>query len=365
MDGPLVISRDPALAEELSRLSAAAGVTPDLVGDPRAALPRWSGAPLVFVGADCVAELAGVSPARRERVLVAAPTPGQAAAAAVLAPALAVGAEHVVALPHDSDAVVTQLTDLSEPAEAPGTVLGVLGGSGGAGATTLACALGQAAARTAPSLVLDTDPLGPGVDRVLGLEEEPGLRWDEWRTSGRLGAGALRDAVPRRDGVGVLGWSDQGAEGLEPIRLREALSAGQRGHPVVVVDLPRTGGDLVDEVAARCDLLLVAVRAGLSGVASARRVTGRFADLGAVGLVVRGRGADPGAVARVCGRPVLAAAPDQRGLDEAVDLGLGPLRSHRGPLARTAAAVLAGVSADLATVPADAVAGDPRTGLGA
>jgi hypothetical protein len=34
--------------------------------------------------------------------------------------------------------------------------------------------------------------------------------------------------------------------------------------------------------------------------------------------------------------PVLATMGDQRGLDEAINLGAGPLRSARGPLARAA-----------------------------
>ena len=42
--------------------------------------------------------------------------------------------------------------------------------------------------------------------------------------------------------------------------------------------------------------------------------------------------------------PVAAQMPDQRGLEEAIDLGLGPVRSRRGPLGRTAVDVLAGLA---------------------
>jgi hypothetical protein len=44
-------------------------------------------------------------------------------------------------------------------------------------------------------------------------------------------------------------------------------------------------------------------------------------------------------VGRLLQLPVLATMADQRGLDEAIDLGAGPLRSRRGPLARAARAV--------------------------
>jgi hypothetical protein len=37
---------------------------------------------------------------------------------------------------------------------------------------------------------------------------------------------------------------------------------------------------------------------------------------------------------------VIAEMPDQRGLGESIDLGLGPVRSPRGPLGRTALRVL-------------------------
>jgi hypothetical protein len=66
----------------------------------------------------------------------------------------------------------------------------------------------------------------------------------------------------------------------------------------------------------------------------------RFAAHADVGVVLRGEAFDAADVMRAVGLPVLAQMRDQRGLDEAVDLGLGPLRSARGPLARAAARVL-------------------------
>ncbi|HEY0773933.1 MAG TPA: septum site determining protein, partial [Nocardioidaceae bacterium] len=48
----------------------------------------------------------------------------------------------------------------------------------------------------------------------------------------------------------------------------------------------------------------------------------------------------PDDVAEVLGLPLGATMHDQRGLEEAVELGLGPVRRRRGPLARAAKAVL-------------------------
>jgi len=63
-------------------------------------------------------------------------------------------------------------------------------------------------------------------------------------------------------------------------------------------------------------------------------------------LVTRGAGnASPAEASTVLDVPLLVAMSDQRGLDEAVNLGAGPLRSRRGALARAARASLAELAA--------------------
>ena len=338
MTAPLLITRDQSLLDELLRLAAAAGAAPDVAGDVGAALRGWGAAPLVLVGVDAADDLARISPARRQRVYVVAwgEVPDE-----MFRIALAVGAESVVRLPRSEAWLVEILTDLGDADPAAGLVLGVTGGSGGAGATTLACALGQVAARDGRAIVVDADPLGPGVDRVLGLETRDGVRWDGLcETTGRLSARSLREALPRRAGLGALTWRAGGSGTLQAFAVREVLSAAQRGHDVVVVDLPRTTDPIVDEVAARCDRLLIVVVPTVTGVTSAVRICARHPDPGSVRLVVRGSGLDSQAIARATGIPVLARMSDQRGLAEAIDLGLGPVRSRRGALGRTAGDVL-------------------------
>ena len=341
MTAPLLITRDQALLDELLRLAAAAGVTPDVAPDGGAALRGWPAAPVVLVGADVAEDHARLSPARRRRVYVVAwgAVPDQ-----MFRVAMAVGAESVAQLPRSEGWLTELLTDLADGGDGPareGLLLGVLGGSGGAGATTFACALGQVAGRHRRAVVVDADPLGPGVDRVLGLEGRDGVRWDGLcDATGRLSARALREALPRRDALAVLTWRAGRTGSLQAFAVREVLSAARRGHEVVVVDLPRTSDPVVDEVAARCDRLLVVVVPTVAGVASAARTCARLGDASRVRLVVRGSGVDTTAVARATGVPVLARMADQRGLGEAIDLGLGPVRSRRGALGRAAAEVL-------------------------
>lgn len=347
MRRPLLVTADETLLQELLRLAAAAGATPEVAADPAAVLRAWATAPCVLVGDDVAARAVRCAPERRDGVHVV----GWQAGADTFRAALALGAQEVCELPRAESHLVALLLDLDDGGRVPGAVLGVVGGSGGAGATTLACALGQVAASYGSALVLDCDPQGPGADRVLGLEQEPGVRWDALaRGGGRLGASSLREAVPSRAGLGVLTWpADPPGGPGDPATsreafgeaCREAVAAGRRGHDLVVLDLPRAGDDLVVELASRCDLVLVVVVPAVAAVASALRTCRRLGEAEALRLVVRDRGLEAEEVARVTGVPVAARLPDQRGLSESVDLGLGPVRSSRGPLARTARTLLA------------------------
>lgn len=338
MTGPLFITRDDALLDELHRLAAAAGVTPHVARDGGAALRGWSSADLVLLGADLAPELADLAPARRQGVHVVC---WGHASDEMFRIALAVGAHDVTALPRSEGWVVEALTDLGDPARPTGRVLGVIGGSGGAGATTFACALGQVAARSGPTVVVDADPLGPGVDRVLGLEALDGVRWDALcQTTGRLSARSLREALPRRGPLGALSWYAGSPASLQAFAVREVLSAARRGHDTVVVDLPRSPDPLIDEVVSRCDRLLVLAVPSVAGLVSTSRLCGRFRDHSGVELVLRGHGIGAGEASRITGLPVATAMADQRGLAEAIDLGLGPVRSRRGQLGRAASEVL-------------------------
>ncbi|TWH04726.1 secretion/DNA translocation related CpaE-like protein [Nocardioides sp. J9] len=342
-DAPvLVVTADEHLLATLLPLAAAADVAPTVARDPLSALRAWARAPVVLVGADLAEEMVRHAPEPRAHcfVVTTGPAPHE-----LFRTTLRLGGEQVVELPGSSAWFVELLADLTERQPGRARVVGVIGGTGGAGTTTFACALGQWAARSAPAVVIDCDPQGPGLDRMLGVERREGFRWDALcQTTGRLSARALREALPHTGQLGVLSWYVDGrVQSLQAFAVREALSAARRGHAVVVVDLPRSPDALVDEVAARCDQLLVMTVGSVVGVAGAARMRARFADHPDIGAVLRGEAFSVTDVQRAAGLPVLAQMRDQRGLAEAVDLGLGPLRTFRGPLARAVARVLGDV----------------------
>lgn len=340
-DSALIVTADELLRAELLRLAAAAGVVPVVVRDAAAVLAPWPRAALVVVGADLALEVAALSPPRRSGVHVV----GQGRLPdEVFRSALGCGAETVAELPASAPWLIEQLTDAQDGTVSPGLVIGVVGGSGGAGATTFAAALAGVSACLAPTLAVDLDLHGPGLDRVLGLEEQGGIRWDALvQATGRLSARSLRESLPSRDALAVLGWPAERPRALPAFSLREVLSAARRGFATVVLDVPRHVDAVTDEALARCDRIVVVSTLTVPGVASASRTVARLPEGVARSLVTRGRatGLSPEEVARALRLPLAAAMRDQRGLDEAIDLGVGPDRSRRGALSRAARQVLA------------------------
>jgi secretion/DNA translocation related CpaE-like protein len=338
---PLLVSADPLLVADVQRLSAAAGVVPRVVGRPDQALRDWSAAPVILVGADEADALAATCPPRRPRVHLLAHGP---VADSLFRDALALGAESVTELPHSETWLVELLTDVGDGASTPGVTIGVLGGSGGAGATVLAAAVAQAAAESTPTLLVDADPLGAGVDRVLGLESKDGIRWDSMlQTTGRLSSRSLREALPRLGQLSVLTWPTDRPASLQAFAMREVLSAGRRGFGVVVVDLPRQRDAVIEETISRCDHVVLVATLTVPGVSAAARVAQRLPEVSPERhLVTRGgrSGVSPGSVSKLLRMPLLLSMGDQRGLDEGINLGAGPARSRRGVLARGARSVV-------------------------
>lgn len=326
----LLLTRSSPTHDAVVPLCAAAGTGVEACAEPSLALASWGRADLVLVGADLAPEVVALAPPRRPGVHLVGVGPREES----FRHAVELGAASVIDLPEASAWLVDALADVGERAS-PGRVVGVVGGSGGAGATTLACALAQWHAGRAPTLLVDADPLGPGLDRLLGMEDAPGVRWEGLSdTSGRLGARALRESVPRREHLGVLTWSGL-RRGLDLPTVRRILPSAVRGHDLVVLDLARQGGAALAELVDRCDDLLVVTPATVPGLAATARLVADLGRAGRAGLVVRPGSVGDADAEQVTGLPVVAVVADQRGLAASVDRGLGPL-TRRGSLARAA-----------------------------
>ena len=333
---PLVVTGDPEVLEDLLRLGATAGAELDVAADAGSARRCWATASFVVVAADVMAACLEARLPRRDGVVLLGRDLDDGR---VWQQAVELGAEHVLFLPEAEPWLVDRLADAVESTGPAGALVAVVGGRGGAGATTLACALAVTATRCGrPTLLVDGDPLGGGIDLVFGGEHSGGVRWpDLGATRGRVPAAALDGALPRMQGLSVLSWG-RGAAGGVPIEAVSAvLSAGRRANELVVVDLPRALDECGRTVLAGATTVLLVVPNEVRAAAAASRVAAGVALLCQdLRVVTRGpapTGLTGDRVAEALGLPLAADLRAEPGLDAALERGEPPGRRPRGPLA--------------------------------
>lgn len=333
---PLIVTGHAELLDALLRLTAAAGVEPDVAPDLTGSRPQWSTAPIVLVGAD-VAARAQTPPSRRAGVLLVSP---DADRPEPWQDAVRVGAEDVVVLPDAEQWLAGRLADAAQDGPHRAVLTAVIGGRGGAGATALAVALAGCAARRRHRCVLvDADPLGGGIDLALGAEDTAGLRWpDLQEIRGRLNGDMLTAALPVVRGLTVLSWDRGDLCAVPTEAMTGVLGAARRSADLVVVDLPRHVDAAVETVLTSADLTLLVVPAEVRATAAAARVATAIGSLAAdLRVVVRGpapSGLDPATVAGSLGLPLAGHLRPEPGLAADLDRGDPPGRRGRGPLSR-------------------------------
>ncbi|GAA2988201.1 septum site-determining protein Ssd [Actinokineospora diospyrosa] len=347
MNRPTAWLRADPVLEHVLRLCAAAGTEPDQAGRLADVRARWPSAPLILLDDRALVTCAEAGlPRRGGVVLVVAGTPPPGC----WEHAVRLGVEQVVSLPEDEPWLAAALADATEaPAGTEGRVLAVLGGQGGAGASVFATAVALAAVGTGTNaLLVDCDPLGGGLDLLLGAEGEPGLRWPDVRLrSGRVPVSSLHASLPgRTKGKSRLTLLSGAREGDGPSSdaVIAVMEAGKRAGETVVCDLPRTPDPTSRAVFDRADLTVVVVPAELRAAAATRRLTKYLASQGIhPSLVVRSAPhLRPTDIARAVDLPLLATYRRDPGLPARLNGGVFPLR---GSLFRASNTVLRALKA--------------------
>ncbi|MGQ0841576.1 septum site-determining protein Ssd [Actinokineospora sp.] len=346
MSRPVACVHEDTLLDEVLRLAAAAGCAIERAADVTDIRARWHGAPLVLLDERAArACLTAALPRRESVVVVCSGTPP----ASTWELAVSLGAQRVLTLPQGESWLVGALADAIEaPAGQVGRVVAVMGGRGGAGASVFAAAIGLSALDLGHNaLLVDCDPLGGGLDLVLGAEEQPGLRWPDLRLkSGRVPVSSLHSALPGRTKgnarLTLLSGAREG-EGPSPDAVAAVVAAGKRAGETVICDVPRSPGEVAHIALDRADLAVVVLPAEVRACAAARRVATHLLDRGVrAEVVVRGPARtrlSPIDVAAAVGLPLLASIRPDAALSQSLDNGTFRLRP-RSPLGRAARAVL-------------------------
>ncbi|REE97091.1 septum site-determining protein Ssd [Thermomonospora umbrina] len=331
----LIATRDPRIADDLMRLAVAANAQAVVVSTTDQAKSHWHQPPLVLVGDDLAEGLAADGIARRAGVVLVTT---QVDAPDAFRAAVKVGAQDLAALPSDEPWLVDALAAAAEPYDAQATTVCVVGGRGGAGASVLSAMLSLAGARNGlRTLLMDGDPLGGGIDLVLGQEATPGSRWPDLADRrGRLSADTLRRSLPAVDELSVLSWPRGDAEPLTADAMNTVLDAARRGFDLVVIDLARDPGE-TERIALRAaDHTVLVVPAELRATAAADRVAARLRrDTDDVRLIIRGPspgGLSGDVIAEALELPLAGVFQEDRHLPAAVERGDLVRLSRRGSL---------------------------------
>jgi secretion/DNA translocation related CpaE-like protein len=342
---PLIVTSEPALLEELLRLCDAAGIAPLVAADPVALRRGWRAASMVLLGAE-LAVAAGGLPRRSGVVVVGT------ADVRLWELAVDVSADHVAILPAAAGWLAGMLAESGEPATARAPVLCVVGGQGGAGATTLATALARtAAARGTTTLLIDADLYGGGVDLALGLESAEGDRWAQLTREGAGGGlvGGFIERLPARGGLHLLAPDRDQFNALSAPLMQRVLEEGRQRCGLVVVDLPRVVDPVSATALALARSVYLVVPAQVRAVAAAATLAAALRqETSEVQAIVRGpapSGLSVQAVARSLGIPVAALLRAEPGLIRDYERGVPP-GQPRGPLARLCLQLLDRIDAD-------------------
>ncbi len=332
---PLIATADEQMLDDALRWCAAVGVTPEVARDLTAARRSWRRASVVIVGGDLAGGLAIAEPPRRDHVLLVARDPS-----AHWSTAVQLGAEGVFS-PIEEDRILEALASALD-GRSEACLVSIVGGSGGVGASTLAAALALGASRRGlRSLLFDADPMGGGLDLVLGSERAEGLRWHDLdATRGRLSAGSLADVLPIHAGIATLSW-DRSPDAALPPSVPSVLTAAVRGFDLVIADVPRHLDEQGADILGRSVLTVLVVAEEICAVGAARHVLARVNELASAVVVVsvsRAGGIGPAAVADALGQSVHTRHRFDRRIRGSIDRGHGPGSSRAAR--RTSAALL-------------------------
>jgi helicase/secretion neighborhood CpaE-like protein len=335
----LLVAPEGEVRELVLAAVAAQELEAEVVAEAGRLAGAWREAGTVVVAGELAEQVAAAAPPPRPGVfLVGADTDVLAAWSAPLSAG-------VIPLPDGGAWLGAVLADGRTRFSGP--VVAVLGGSGGVGASTLAAALAQVAAeQTQASALIDVDPLGGGLDLLLGAERVSGWRWPRLESAGgRLGD--LRSYLPVVEGVSLVSMARGQAFDLSREPLAAIVAALRGWHSLVVLDVGRSGGAATREALRLAGRQLLVVSASVRSVAAARQVVAAY-ELDRAELVVRtGRGAlESSLVAEAVGLPILGELPADRRLVEAAESGEPPARGVRRGYRRAVTALLRQLMSD-------------------
>jgi secretion/DNA translocation related CpaE-like protein len=335
---------------------------------------------LVIVGRDLAPELHRGYLPRRDGVVVV--DRSERAATTAWQYAADLGADQVVQLPVGESWLIARLADIGIVRRERAQVVGFVSGSGGCGASSLAAAVAVLAVHRAITVTaIDLDPLGTGLELILGDDDPSGTGWNELaQTRGRLRGDTVRASLPEVAGVPILGWGNTSPASIAPGAVGSVIDGITTSCDLVVVDLPRQVGltnpidesqaqarsagpiepgdpavgvvASLEEAVCRCDLIVVVCPRTSVGIAATSRLIARArfetARVQVVTIGTSSAAISAQAVAEVLQLPLLVDVSADNNVLRRIERGVPPV-GRRGGLRTAGEAVLQAISSSRST----------------
>lgn len=320
---PTVLTGDATIADFALAAGAAAGVDPMVTGETGRLAGGVGG--VVCVGVDRVERVAQVGLPRDAEVLLLGRPEDEGTLCQWSAP---LGAS-VVLIP-DGIRWLTQV--FAGGAGSRGTVIGLVGGSGGVGTSTTALGLAAAATRRGlRSLLVDLDATGGGLDLLCGVESDPGWRWPRLATvDGFLGD--LAGELPTVDEIDLISMG-RGADHVVPgpASVSAVIRSAARSHDVVIVDLGRCADSGARQGQLLADRTVLVGGSGVRQIAAAGHWLRQTAEPPEHLLVrsTRHGEIDADTCASILELPCVGSVPDDTSIMVAQSRGESPARAAR------------------------------------
>lgn len=227
----------------------------------------------------------------------------------------------------------------------PVPCVAVVGAGGASGASTLVAALAVVAARAGwTSVAIDGDPWGGGLDALLDVSTQDGVRWPQLLGGqGALPGAELIARLPvQENGARVLACDSP--ELIPAERLHEVIAACRLAADLVVVDLPRDLSGAAAVALGQATDLIVVTSPERRVLQTTEHLVGLVHAMEPglpIGLVLRDtREQVARQVARLSDLPLLGVLADDRKVDQRHSAPMVPGSDARSPVSQLAATIL-------------------------
>lgn len=249
--------------------------------------------------------------------------------------AVQLDAKHVEVLPTATNWLIEHLVP---PVHTRAQVVSITPVVGGAGASTLACALaGHYAAQGLKVALVDADPRAGGLDVVMGCEQAEGMRWvDILSLEGSVAAPELFESLIIRKGIHLIA-PRRGQFDVDGTQIITTIDALASACDVVVIDTPRLSDELAPQLIAASDEALLVTPTTVQASSLLTALKWQLPDE-RCGLVVRqipGSGLTAVGVAQAVELPLRATLPTDARIVEQVEQGLGLSNVTLGAFSRS------------------------------